>query len=189
MSSLHPAVPRSAAVCEHPRDCHTQRRASPPTPPPCHTRSCTNFDWAVNAAISYGTQIGTTGDIQFFALPLGGACDWGGMGSMPGTNSWYPSWDYTTNSYLVAHEAGHNLGLHHSTYNGDEYGDISSAMATPFRLGLCYAWPQQAYLGCEWVGGCVGGWGKAERHPQARARAHPAARSLHHPTNPGPALA
>ena len=108
---------------------------------------------------------------------------------MPGTNSWYPSWDYTTNSYLVAHEAGHNLGLHHSTYNGDEYGDISSAMATPFRLGLCYAWPQQAYLGCEWVGGCVGGWGKAERHPQARARAHPAARSLHHPTNPGPALA
>ena len=116
----------------------------------------------MNAAISYGAQIGATGDIQFIALPTEGGCDWGGMGSVPGTNSWYPSWGYMSDPSPVAHEAGHNLGMGHSGYNGAEYGDSSSRMSGSYRSGLCYAWPQQVYLGCEW--GVGGGGVVCDRH-------------------------
>ena len=46
-----------------------------------------------------------------------------GEGQLAGTNSWYPTWDYMADPSVVTHEAGHNLGLGHSGYNGKEYGE------------------------------------------------------------------
>ena len=142
-------MPRSSAAPSAP-----SRPTHPPVPvPPC-SRSCTDYGWAWNAAVLYGQQINATGDIEFVALPLRGACPWAGAGTLAGSSSLYSDWDYMNSSDVIVHETGHNLGLHHSGYNGTEYGDLSSAMSAAHnRQGLCYTSPQQIYLGCEWVGG------------------------------------
>ncbi|NBP02849.1 MAG: hypothetical protein EBU90_22580 [Proteobacteria bacterium] len=40
----------------------------------------------------------------------------------------YGSQPTNTMSSVYLHELGHNLGMYHSGYNGQEYGDLSSAM-------------------------------------------------------------
>jgi hypothetical protein len=80
-------------------------------------------------------------DHVIFAFPNQASCDWGGLGELPGDYSW-------TNGSLtvriLAHELGHNMGLHHAssyrcvsggiqvqaggTCTADEYGDPFDVM-------------------------------------------------------------
>lgn len=83
-----------------------------------------------------------------YVLPASTSCTWAGRGEMPGTRAW-------TNGHLsanvVAHELGHNRGLHHAgarrcadaggqptplsdACTGVEYGDPFDVMGLPERL-------------------------------------------------------
>ncbi|NDG30882.1 hypothetical protein EB118_12515 [bacterium] len=60
-----------------------------------------------------------------------GLCPFVGLGDIGPCNGYCRIW-VTADKYNVSsvylHELGHNLGLYHSGYNGQEYGDLSSAM-------------------------------------------------------------
>ena len=79
---------------------------------------------------------------------------------MPGLQTWYPGWGAFSQAFTPTHELGHNLGLGHSQKLLDSgaivaYGDYSSCMGNNDGVsgssfpGLCYAFPQQVFLGCE----------------------------------------
>jgi len=53
---------------------------------------------------------------------------------------------YALNLETIFHELGHNLGLHHSTTHGKEYGDFSCAMGSGSGI-RCYNAPQNWLLG------------------------------------------
>ena len=67
---------------------------------------------------------------RMYILPSSVPCTWAGLGSHPGSNTWVKS----CNNRTMAHEIGHNLGMHHasaitSTGSVSEYGDCSDAMS------------------------------------------------------------
>ncbi|MEA2546208.1 MAG: hypothetical protein QOI09_1481, partial [Chloroflexota bacterium] len=83
-------------------------------------------------------------DHVIYAFPWQSMCGWAGLGEMPGTRSWING---TVDQVdVVAHELGHNMGLHHAsslscTDNGtavamgptcttDEYGDPFDVMGS-----------------------------------------------------------
>ena len=87
-----------------------------------------------------------------------------GIGDIPGSMTWYTSWSAFAQAATPTHELGHNLGLGHSNKLDNNnavvpYGDYSSCMGNndgvsgPPIPGLCYAFPQQVFLGCECWGG------------------------------------
>ena len=77
-----------------------------------------------------------------------------GISDLPGSKTWYPSWNSFAQASTPTHELGHNLGLGHSN-TSIPYGDYSSCMGNNDGVsgtsipGLCYAFPQQVFLGCE----------------------------------------
>jgi hypothetical protein len=48
-----------------------------------------------------------------YAFPWQSMCGWAGLGEMPGTRSWING--YVDQVDVVAHELGHNMGLHHAS--------------------------------------------------------------------------
>ena len=56
-----------------------------------------------------------------------------GQGAVGGSDMWiYPS-KYQYEPMLIAHELGHNFGLLHASYRGNEYGDPSCVMGDTTR--------------------------------------------------------
>lgn len=70
-------------------------------------------------------------DYHIYVLPDIPGCRFGGMGTLvpckPRCRVWVKG-SVATRLQVYFHELGHNLGLHHAAYKGDEYGDLSSAM-------------------------------------------------------------
>jgi len=67
------------------------------------------------------------------------ACGWGGLGTVGGNPGWAMS-AYCYEGTAMAHELGHNLGMHHAStdFNNDgtidsEYGDYSCIMGSPYQ--------------------------------------------------------
>jgi hypothetical protein len=81
-------------------------------------------------------------DHIIYAFPWQSLCGWAGLGEMPGSRSWING--YIGYVDVVAHELGHNMGLHHAasvtctdggtpvamgpTCRDDEYGDPFDVM-------------------------------------------------------------
>jgi gametolysin peptidase M11/Big-like domain-containing protein len=82
-----------------------------------------------------------------YAFPYDSACGWAGLGELPGSHSWING--YIDRVSVVAHELGHNMGLHHAsslrctdagvpvtiggTCTTSEYGDPFDVMGTASR--------------------------------------------------------
>ncbi len=100
--------------------------------------TCDNTTWA-NAADSAALAKGfNTSNYQHrvYVIPGGTPCSWGGYGSIGGSapRTWVNG-AYCQYVDIYAHELGHNIGMHHASGNGDEYGDISCLMG---RSGFGY---------------------------------------------------
>jgi len=77
--------------------------------------TCIPDTWAAAAkTAAQNAGVNLSGYTNFvFAFPYDSACNWGGIGVMPGSNVWING--YATDPSLVAHELGHNFGSHHSS--------------------------------------------------------------------------
>ncbi len=60
---------------------------------------------------------------KVYAIPSNGT-GYGGLGQMPGTKTWV----FYESGKIYAHELGHNLGMHHASTPGAEYGDSTCFM-------------------------------------------------------------
>ena len=95
-----------------------------------------------------------------YAFPRQSSCGgWAGLGELPGTQSWMNG-DISTR--VVAHELGHNMGLHHassltctsggttvaysSTCTPDEYGDPFDVMGSNARHNNAWHLRQIGFL-------------------------------------------
>ncbi len=76
--------------------------------------ACNNGTWsghAQQAATAAGVNL-TGYDSVIYAFPGVTACNWSGMGQLPGNTVWING--QGTNPNVVAHELGHNFGAHHA---------------------------------------------------------------------------
>jgi len=114
--------------------------------------SCGSDDvdlWAEQAQAAAAADGFDAGDYQhiIYAFPAQASCDgWAGLGELPGDESWMNG---NISTRVVAHELGHNMGLHHassisctssgttvaysSTCTPDEYGDPFDVMGSSSR--------------------------------------------------------
>ncbi|MEA2448402.1 MAG: hypothetical protein QOG63_334, partial [Thermoleophilaceae bacterium] len=107
------------------------------------TDSCNVDTWAQqarDAAAADGRDL-TLYDHVAYVFPQQSSCNWAGLGELPGSQTWMNG---TTAVRVVAHELGHNMGLHHassysctsggvavtisSTCTASEYGDPFDVM-------------------------------------------------------------
>jgi hypothetical protein len=65
---------------------------------------------------------------RMYLLP-GAPCWWSGLAELGGRRSWINGGS-CNNPTLLAHELGHNFGMHHASSPGSEYGDDSDVMGT-----------------------------------------------------------
>ncbi len=96
-----------------------------------------------------------------YAFPQQAACTWSGLGELPGTRSWMNG---SLAARVVAHELGHNMGLHHAStitctsggvtvaYSStcgtpDEYGDPFDVMGKNLRRNNGWHLQQIGFLG------------------------------------------
>ena len=111
----------------------------------CDTRQMATR--ARSAAAAEGTDLSTYDHVVYF-FPTASACSFGGLGALPGKESWINGYNSVR---IITHELGHNLGVHHaSSYtctggNGErvslsssctssEYGDPVDVMGTGSNL-------------------------------------------------------
>lgn len=107
--------------------------------------TCDPFTWATQAkaaASAAGVDLSAFTN-YVYAFPRASVCGWSGLGAMPGKDSW------NNGSFalrVVAHELGHNFGVHHAsslsctsgstrvsispTCSSSEYGDPFSVMGS-----------------------------------------------------------
>jgi hypothetical protein len=95
--------------------------------------SCNVNSWAIRADDALRPLIDIDNYIyKIYILPKGG-CNFAGLGvkgpcSKNNKCRIWISGDYPFFPAVYFHELGHNLGLHHSSFQGDEYGDFSDIM-------------------------------------------------------------
>ena len=105
--------------------------------------TCDPFTWrtqARSAATAAGVSLASYTNFVY-AFPDAPACQWSGLGAMPGADSWNNG---AFSLRVVAHELGHNFGVHHasslsctsggvrvsisSSCSSSEYGDPFTVM-------------------------------------------------------------
>jgi hypothetical protein len=95
-----------------------------------------------------------------YAFPYQSLCGWAGLGELPGNVSWING--YIDRVSVVAHELGHNMGLHHasglrctdgglavsisSTCTKSEYGDVYDVMGSSSRRNNAWHLNQIGFL-------------------------------------------
>ncbi len=110
----------------------------------CDTRQMATR--ARSAAAAEGADLSTYDHVVYF-FPTASACSFGGLGALPGKESWINGYNSVR---IITHELGHNLGVHHasslactgsgervalsSTCTSSEYGDPVSIMGTGINL-------------------------------------------------------
>ena len=62
------------------------------------------------AASASGFAVGAYDHVLYF-MPNSPACDFGGLGELPGRRTWSNGY---LDTWVIAHELGHNLGAHHA---------------------------------------------------------------------------
>jgi hypothetical protein len=106
---------------------------------------CDPFTWATQAeaaASAAGVDLSGYTNVVY-AFPHASSCGWAGLGEMPGSHSWNNG---AMGLRVVAHELGHNFGVHHAsslsctsgavrvsistTCSSSEYGDPFSVMGS-----------------------------------------------------------
>jgi hypothetical protein len=115
------------------------------------SRSCDVSSWADYADSmmrQQNIQVDTF-PYRIYVLPDNVGCTWGGLGyigpsCVPNCRVWIAG-SVARRPAVYVHELGHNLGLNHATYGGNEYGDASSAMGACCFLG-CYNSAQTDFL-------------------------------------------
>src|SRR5207248_1010905 len=125
--------------------------------------TCDVDTWASQArAAAAAAGVDLTGYDHFiYAFPQQASCGgWAGLGELPGTQSWVNG-DLSVR--VVAHELGHNMGLHHAssysctsggapvaisgTCSASEYGDPFDVMGMNARPANGWHLDQIGYLG------------------------------------------
>jgi hypothetical protein len=132
-----------------------------------YTIAAANTGCDINAMLSQGTAAAAADGVNVNAyqhvvlvFPPTGQCEWSGLGTVPGPYSWING---TLDPQVIAHELGHNMGVHHAaayacysgaqpvTISGDcdvwEYGDPFSVMgAYDLRHNHAYHLRQLGFL-------------------------------------------
>lgn len=79
---------------------------------------CAYRTWATLAraaaaadATAAGIDLTSGSTLKVYAFPNASTCGWAGLGELPGDESWINN---SMNLRVVAHELGHNLGVHHA---------------------------------------------------------------------------
>jgi hypothetical protein len=117
-----------------------------PAPGPDPNVGCDVDSIATNAEAAAGVHgfVASGYDHVIYAFPPDSLCGWAGLGELPGTRAWINGAVDRVN--VVAHELGHNMGLHHasslrcteggvpvaisSTCTTSEYGDPFDVMGS-----------------------------------------------------------
>jgi fibronectin type 3 domain-containing protein len=90
--------------------------------------TCDYATWATQARAAAGAAINAYTNVMYL-FPTESSCAWAGLGDLPGPETWI-------NGYLqlrvLAHELGHNLGVHHANALSCSAGGVRSALA-----GIC----------------------------------------------------
>lgn len=105
---------------------------------PCDSKnaypSCNVYNWATFAD-NYVTQMMSIPinkyNTRIYILPENSGCGFGGLGTIGPCGNECRIWINGKISNEVAvyfHELGHNLGLNHASYLGDQYGDFTDTM-------------------------------------------------------------
>jgi hypothetical protein len=93
------------------------------------TDGCDVDAWASQAraaAAAAGKDL-TLYDHVAYVFPQQSSCNWAGLGEMPGSQTWMNG---TTAVRVVAHELGHNMGLHHASSYSCTSGGVSVTLSS-----------------------------------------------------------
>ncbi len=91
--------------------------------------TCDPFGWATQAtaaARAAGADLSGYTNVVY-AFPFASSCGWAGLGEMPGSRSWNNG---AMVLRVVAHELGHNFGVHHSSSLSCASGGVRVAVST-----------------------------------------------------------
>ncbi len=92
---------------------------------PAASTGCDYATWANQGRAAAGSAL-TGYDHVMFLFPTVSSCAWAGLGDLPGPETWI-------NGYLqlrvLAHELGHNLGVHHANALSCSDGVVRTALA------------------------------------------------------------
>jgi len=103
-------------------------------PCPASIANCEPDNWAVRTDTTvenYSNISISTYSHIIYILPDG--CGFAGLGQVGPCIGPCKLWISSAQAYspnVYIHELGHNMGLNHSSYNGDPYGDLSGAMGS-----------------------------------------------------------
>jgi chitodextrinase len=91
--------------------------------------TCDPFTWSGQArAAATAAGANLTGYTNFvYAFPYASSCGWAGLGAMPGSESWNNG---AFALRVVAHELGHNFGVHHASSLSCTSGGVRVAIST-----------------------------------------------------------
>jgi len=90
------------------------------------------YNWASaadSAAQAAGISLSGFTHRVYYMKPTN--CGYGGYGTIGGNPS--RAWIFYANNNIWAHELGHNLGMHHASTPGSEYGDGSDVMGNSYN--------------------------------------------------------
>jgi hypothetical protein len=124
---------------------------------------CNTSDWAGKAKVAASAQGFLPANYQhvIYAFPYQASCGgWAGLGELPGRQSWING---SLTTRVMAHELGHNMGLHHassltctsggttvaysSNCNPDDYGDPFDVMGSGMRHNNAWHLRQIGFMG------------------------------------------